>query len=636
MRRRYVKKKSRRTSQSFKRKHLLLSSALTLVGIRVAAGNSETYTGPDDGNFSSSANWNTAVAPNSGDDVYLGVNDGTNTNFNVNFDYQSSSYSGGGFDSLTIDSPSSGKDITVSEVQTGMTVDSLSAATLVIGNSNEGQFIQGGTSSSSNTISGDLILGNAADSSGEYDLGGNGSLSVSQLTVGDGGNGTFVQSSGTSAIIEFIAIGESTNANGTYTLNGGTLSSDAETYGVSPNSTGAFVQNGGVHTITGNMVVGELPSSSVSTYTLQTGSLSVGGETIGFGGTGEFTQYAGTNSVAGNLIVGTQYDYLFVPIIGNGSFTLGGGAVSAASMSVGVSGIGNFTQSNGTVIVGSVTIQTNGGTGNLSQSGGTFTAASAANDGTINQTGGTANLGQVTGTGSIQIGSSTNGNPHLTVASISQGSVSVTSNGTLTISPNSPSTNVLGSLTILGTGTLNITNNKLFIDYGKGPDPIASIQQWIHNGYYDVPGTPSIISSAVATDDALSGLSYGIGYADGADGAVAGLPSGEIEIIFTLLGDSNLDGTVNAEDFTPFSHNLGQSGTMWDDGDFNYDGTVNAEDFTLFSHNIGQSATLAAQAGALEVADGVNMANVPEPASAGMMMVTAGLGIFRRRRRSSR
>src|SRR5271170_3477990 len=105
--------------------------------------------------------------------------------------------------------------------------------------------------------------------------------------------------------------------------------------------------------------------------------------------------------------------------------------------------------------------------------------------------------------------------------------------------------------------------------------------------------------------------------------------------MFTLLGDANLDGTVNSEDFTPFSHNVGQSGMMWDDGDFNYDGTVNAEDFSPFSHNVGQSASLAAAAGDLVGAGGIASADLPmpEPASAGMMVV-AGLGILRRRRRS--
>ena len=184
-------------------------------------------------------------------------------------------------------------------------------------------------------------------------------------------------------------------------------------------------------------------------------------------------------------------------------------------------------------------------------------------------------------------------------------------------------------------GTLDLTNNELIINYGSGPDPIASIAQWIKNGYYGLPG-PAIISSAIATDDALSGLSYGIGYTDSADpGNPAGLPTDTIEIMFTLLGDANLDGTVNAEDFTPFSNNLGQSGMMWDDGDFNYDGTVNAEDFTSFSANLGQTASLAADAGVLDAANNLSPANVPEPMSAGMI-VMAGLGILRRRRRSSR
>jgi len=179
-------------------------------------------------------------------------------------------------------------------------------------------------------------------------------------------------------------------------------------------------------------------------------------------------------------------------------------------------------------------------------------------------------------------------------------------------------------------GTINLLNNKMLINYGSGPDPIASIEQWIKNGADNLPG-PAIISSDIAVDDALSGFSYGIGYADSADpGNPANLPSGTIEVMFTLLGDANLDGTVNSEDFTPFSHNLGLSGAVWDEGDFNYDGTVNAEDFTSFSHNLNQSAVLA---GGLEEANGISLANVPEPMS-GAMMALVGLGILRRRRSS--
>ena len=78
---------------------------------------------------------------------------------------------------------------------------------------------------------------------------------------------------------------------------------------------------------------------------------------------------------------------------------------------------------------------------------------------------------------------------------------------------------------------------------------------------------------------------------------------------------------------------------MWDEGDFNYDGTVNAEDFTLFSANLGQSATLASPGDVMGGAilnvtnsNGINLANVPEPASMGLPILGV-VGVLARRRR---
>jgi len=192
----------------------------------------------------------------------------------------------------------------------------------------------------------------------------------------------------------------------------------------------------------------------------------------------------------------------------------------------------------------------------------------------------------------------------------------------------------------LGTlSTLNINNNHIFINYGSGTDPIASIAALIASGYSNGTWTGSGITSATAVANASS---YGIGYADYADpGNPAGLSSGQIEIAYTLLGDANLDYKVNGSDFTLMAANFNDSVTAgWDKGDFNYSNTVNGDDFVLLADNFNQfasqSALSAADLQALDdfaAANGISLTSVPEPASMGIL-VAAGLGVLSRRRRS--
>jgi hypothetical protein len=53
---------------------------------------------------------------------------------------------------------------------------------------------------------------------------------------------------------------------------------------------------------------------------------------------------------------------------------------------------------------------------------------------------------------------------------------------------------------------------------------------------------------------------------------------GQVEVMVTLPGDTNLDGIVNTTDLG----NMSASGTTWSTGDFNYDGKVNSDDYALF------------------------------------------------------
>jgi fibronectin-binding autotransporter adhesin len=404
-------------------------------------------------------------------------------------------------------------------------------------------------------------------------------------SISDGLGGISLVKDGTNTI---GLSGTNTYSGGT-TLNNGTITaSNDDNIG---NLTSGLTFDGGTLGVTGSLLSpflssrpitvnaggGTIDVAATTSYTLTASPAISWGGTLNFTDTGlaVITQTSGTISVAAgstlNVAAGAN-----LTVSGNGGYT-----------DPFTDNTGGPTNGNHVAVVNNGSLTVNGG---------------------LNST-----VAGITGTGTLTIGDGINTN-------------------TLALANNGAPSSV-GSLSILGNSALDIGNNKLIISYSSpATDPIASIEQWIANGFYGTPG-PQIISSSIASDDAASGLSYGIGYADGADGVVANLPSGEIEIMFTLLGDANLDGTVNSDDFSQFSHNLGQTGVMWDDGDFNYDGTVNSEDFSSFSHNQGQTASLASQtAGPLELANGISLANVPEPASMGLLTL-AGVGMLARRRR---
>jgi hypothetical protein len=188
------------------------------------------------------------------------------------------------------------------------------------------------------------------------------------------------------------------------------------------------------------------------------------------------------------------------------------------------------------------------------------------------------------------------------------------------------------SLTIAGstnawTSKLDLANDDMIIDYTAGSSPLVTIQNLIKNGFASGNWNGNGITSANAA--ASTSPKTAIGFLDtaslnpGTFDNVA-VDSSSVLLKYTLNGDANLDGKVNALDFNAFASNYANTSGTWLSADFNYDGTVNSQDFSPIATNFGQGAV----PGPI-----VMGALVPEPA--GLAILIGGLALVRRSRTSN-
>ena len=101
-------------------------------------------------------------------------------------------------------------------------------------------------------------------------------------------------------------------------------------------------------------------------------------------------------------------------------------------------------------------------------------------------------------------------------------------------------TSSIGSLTVNGTGTLDV--GKSAITISETGTPATTLKQYLVSGY----NAGAWNGSGINTSSGTAG--FALGYTDSSDGVVSGLPAGTFLVKYTRVGDLNLDGTVNFVD----------------------------------------------------------------------------------------
>jgi hypothetical protein len=197
-------------------------------------------------------------------------------------------------------------------------------------------------------------------------------------------------------------------------------------------------------------------------------------------------------------------------------------------------------------------------------------------------------------------------------------------------------------------GQLDLTDNRLIVDYTPGNDPITSINQQIARGY-NAGGTLWGGSGIISSTAAASPTARGLGYAEASEalGAAGGTFGGEavdptaVLVRYTLLGDATLDGSVDFIDLVKLAQNYNTrvastTSSWWYRGDFNYDGNVDFNDLVKLAQNYNTAfpgAPIPGATPAFEQDLAAAFAQAPEPGTLALLGFCAAAAQVRRRRR---
>jgi hypothetical protein len=167
-------------------------------------------------------------------------------------------------------------------------------------------------------------------------------------------------------------------------------------------------------------------------------------------------------------------------------------------------------------------------------------------------------------------------------------SLLVSSGATLTFATDAAHADrqVIVASALTDNGTLNLGGNDMVLKGGSLSAAVALATTGFAGGTWAGTG---LASSAAAADTAhLTALAVVQNSVNGAalfttfDGV--SVATTDVLVKYTFYGDTNLDGVVNAADYTRVDAGFVLKSTGWVNGDFNYDGVIDGSDYTLMDN----------------------------------------------------